>query len=125
MKAVTLWTSLLLLPCCSVCSYAKDKHPLQTATVVSQQIGSYNAGAAVMPMYGGLVGVPITRRSNVVIVETANSLMTWSEVGNKTIILPEGGKVSFYQDKDYFVIMDSRNKKHRFVLTHLEAKNGR
>ena len=73
-----------------------------------------------MPLGSGVVGVPITRRSNIVVLETAKARLTWSEVGKNAIILPVNGTIEFYQDGDWFIVLDSKHKKHKFALVHFE-----
>ncbi len=112
---------LALLAFAPVLVNAKNKHPVQSARVVSQQITNYNNGAVVLPLYGGLVGAPIIRQSNIVIVDTDSARLTWSEAGRSIIVLTEGEEVNFYQSRDYFIVLDSRGRKHRFALLHAET----
>jgi hypothetical protein len=100
--------------------------PLQTAKVISQNIDSYNGGTAVMPIGAMMVGVPIVRRSNTVVVETATQRLTWAEMGNgrHLVVLSVNGTVNFYQDGGAFVVLDSRSKKHKFTIMHAEAIGG-
>lgn len=107
---------LLCLP-----AYAKPKPEMHTAKVISQDVDAYDGGTAVMPIGRGIMGVPIMRRSNIVVIETAKGRLTWSEVGRKTIILPVNGTVQFYLDGNLFVVLDSQNKKHKFALMHFES----
>lgn len=118
MKALILLATLTL----PLTLAAKPRPTLESAVVVSQSIDTYNAGSAYMPLYGGIVGVPITRRTNIVVVETREERMTWSEADKKTLVLGEGSIVEFYRYKNYFVVPDGRHKKYRFSLTHLEAR---
>lgn len=112
---------LLLL--CSISAFAKPNPPLETAKVISQDLETQDRGTAVMPLGRGVVGVPISRRSNIVLVETASERMTWGEDGNgkNVIILPVHGTIQFYRDGKWFIVMDSSNKKHKFGILHLEV----
>jgi len=74
-----------------------------------------------MPMGTGLVGVPINRHSNVVVVQAENERMTWVEVGNNSIILPVNGSVNFYRDNKWFIVLDAKSKKHKFSMIHMES----
>ena len=119
MKALFLCACLLL---CAIPLAAK-KVPIQTAKVISQEIGSYNGGAAVVPFGGMLVGVPITRTSDIVVWETASQRLTLSEAITRrgAIVLPVNGTVQFYQDGKWFIVLDSVRKKHKFSLVHMET----
>ena len=111
---------LIVLLLCGLSAVAEQR-PLQTAKVISQQVGAYNGGAVVMPMGTGLIGVPITRRSNIVVIETARHRITLSELANKHfLVVPVNGTVSFFTDKNLVVMLDSNNKKHKFTIIHLE-----
>ena len=118
MKALALIACL----CVSLSALAKDAPRMRTAKVISQDIGAYNGGAAVMPMGTGLIGVPITRHSNIVVIQTDKARITLSEMANKHfIILPVNGDITFYTDKNVVVIVDGDGKKHKFGIAHLET----
>ncbi len=74
-----------------------------------------------MPLGRGLIGVPITRNSDIVVVETATQRLTWAEAGRKFVILPVNGTIHFYRDGNWFIVLDSKKNKHKFGLVHLEA----
>jgi hypothetical protein len=63
-----------------------------------------------------MIAVPIYRQSNTVQVDVAQYRYTWVESGRNQIILPVGGRIQFYQDKNWFIILDSAGKKHKFGL---------
>jgi hypothetical protein len=65
-------------------------------------------------------GVPINRRSNIVVLETGKCRLTLSEVGRNWIVLPVNDTIQLYQDGKWFVVLDSKKKKHRFGLIHME-----
>jgi hypothetical protein len=114
MKRTVIFTCILAL---SSVAFAEKHHAYETAKVISQDFNTYNRGAVAMPIGTMIAAVPIVRRSNIVVIENGSVRYTWSEVGNKTLILPVGGTFSFYRDSNYFVVSDSRNKKHKFALT--------
>ena len=109
---------LLLL---SVPAFAKPIRQFESGKVVSQELSSEDGGYAVIPIGTGLVGAPITRRSNVVVVETVTERFTWMEAGRSSIILPVHGTIQFYRDGKWFVILGSSQKKHKFGLMHMEV----
>ena len=121
--------ALLLFLCCSlpVVTAIAETHEMKTAKVISQNIGSYNGGSVVMPMGTGLVGVPITRRENIVVIETASRRATLSDLGNvkHPLILPVNDTVNFYVEGSAVVILDSSGKKHKFGVVHIEAINAK
>jgi hypothetical protein len=119
MKRSGLVLSFVLL---SICAFAGDKHQMERATVISQEMNSCAAGTYNAPVGTATVSVPIYRRSNIVVVETDDYTYRWSEVGNKTIVLPVNGKIEFYRDGDWFIVLDSKNKKHKFALIGMTAK---
>ena len=113
---------VLLVALC-VPAYAKPIPETHPAKVISQEVGTYNGGAAVMPMGTALIGIPVRQRSNVVVIETPKYRVTLSEqmTGRGPIILPVNGTVQFYQAGKWVVILDSANKKHKFGIVHEEA----
>ncbi len=116
-------TIVLLLLCC-LPAVAKTAPLFETAKVISQDLSTQERGYAAMPMGTGIMGVPIMRRSNIVVVETATQRITWVEAGRNTIILPVHGTIEFYRDGNWFVVLDAKNKKHKFGLLHLETITG-
>ena len=117
---VVLIAGLAALP-----AWAKKNQPvpLQTGTVISQEIGAYKAGTAIAPIGTMLIGAPIMRVSDIVVVETPTVRMTWSEYlpqRKKPVVMTVNGPVQFYQDKGWFVVFDTAQKPHRFTLTHEE-----
>ena len=120
MKALVLCVCLL---CSSATLLAKTQPEVHTAKVISQDVGSYNGGSAVVPVGGMLVGVPITRRSDMIVLETASHRLTLSELITRhgAVILPVNGTVQFYQDGNWFIVLDSAKKKHKFSLVHMET----
>lgn len=118
---------LLLLACLVLCvpALAKSTPELRTAKVISQNIGIDNNGAAAMPVGTMLVAVPLRRRTNVVVIETTKADVTLSELGNgkHVIVLPVNGTVQFYRDGEKVIILDSKGKKHKFAIVHIEEMN--
>jgi hypothetical protein len=122
MRSRALLTAALM--CSSVLAFAKDQPEYHSAKVISQDVNSYNHGVAVVPLGNVIAGVPITRRSNIVTVETSKHRLTWSEAGKNTLILPVNETIQFYQDGNWFIVLDSKKKKHKFALIHAEALEG-
>jgi hypothetical protein len=127
-KVASLSICLLALSCCSVYSYAKEKHPLQTATVLSQDIGTNQVDRGVV------TSTPLVRYSNIAKIETQGELMTWEEVttykfGTTThevqtpVPLPVHGSIQFYRDGNFCFVTDEGGKKHKFLIFHIEAKS--
>lgn len=96
---------------------AEKPHAGETAKVISQNLGSEQAGAYAAPIGGGAVAVPLYRRWNVVVVETEQYRYEWHEQGRSAIILTLNDDVRFYRDGNWFIVLDSNNKKHKFALT--------
>jgi len=107
-------------------AFAKKQPEFQTAKVISQDIESHQVDRGVM------TGTPLVRYSNTVVIEAAHQRMTWVEVssyatGTRTqdvvnaIPLPVNGTIQFYQDGNWFIVLDAARKKHKFSLVHLEA----
>lgn len=67
------------------------------------------------------ISVPIYRRSNIVVVETDTYQYQWSEAGKKTLILPVNDDVEFYRDGNWFIVLDTNHKKHKFGLVGMTA----
>lgn len=114
--------------CIAAPAFAKTQ-PIQTAKVISQQIDTDQVDRGVV------TGTPIVRYRNIVVIETAAERMTLAEVSNyvfgtstqdvrNAVPLPINGSVEFYREKNYLVIFDSDHRKHKFVITHLEAASG-
>ncbi len=111
--------AVVLLPFC-VPAFAKKTLEFHSEKVISQNIGSYDNGVAVVPLGTMAAGVPIRRRSNIVVVENAKYRLTLSEVGRNFVVLPVNDTIQMYQDGKWFVVLDSQKKKHQFVLIHVE-----
>ena len=107
----------------SICAFSDEKeHKTEHAKVISQNLSSSAAGMYNAPIGNSTVAVPIYRRSNVVVVETDDYRFEWSESGNKMLVLPVNGSVDFYRDGDWFIVLDSKHKKHKFALVGMTAK---
>ena len=122
MKPAVLAIGLLYI---ALPASAKEQPECHSAKVLSQEIGTYENGLAVVPMGTMVAGVPLRHRSNVVTVQTTNHRLTLSEQGNKTVVLSVNEEVQVCRDGNWFVVLDSTKKKHKFSLVHLEAiENG-
>lgn len=100
----------------SIFAAAADEHQWEQGRVISQDLNSSQAGTYNAPIGNASVAVPIYRRSNIVVVETDAYQYQWSEVGRKTIILPVNDVVDFYRDGNWFIVLDTNHKKHKFAL---------
>jgi hypothetical protein len=106
----------------SICAFAGGKeNEMERAKVISQDLNSSAAGTYTAPVGTARVSVPVYRRSNIVVVQTSSYEYQWSESGNKTIILPVNGEIEFYRDGNWFIVLDSKNKKHKFALVGMTA----
>ena len=122
MKSIALATCFALCFLTAPVAQAKQHaHNIELATVRSQEMGSSYGGTVVMPLAGGLVGVPLNRQSNIVVADTPYVRMTWVETGRNPITLMVNGTVQYYQDGNWYIVLDSRGHKHKFSLAHLEA----
>jgi len=118
MKATATIVVLLL----SSSLLAEKPHPWETARVISQNMGSQRAGAYATPLGTGAIAVPLYRRWNVVVVETDQYKYQWQEQGRNLIVLNVNEDVHFYRDGNWFIVLDSKNKKHKFALTSSARK---
>jgi hypothetical protein len=88
--------------------------------VLSQTISSSDNGAAIVPLNGMLISAPLTKLSNIVVVEFPHHRMTLSETGSHFIVLPVNGTAGFYKDGKYLVTLQA-GKRHKFVPVHVEV----
>ncbi len=119
LKTTSAWSLVLLF---SVAAFSKQPTVMERAKVISQDIGSGRAGAVAAPIGTMVVAVPIYRSWNRVVVETDRYRYEWSEVGNKLITLPVNGVIEFYRDGDWFVVLDSKHKRHKFAVVGMTVK---
>ncbi|MGO9240655.1 MAG: hypothetical protein ACLQBJ_07565 [Bryobacteraceae bacterium] len=115
-------TALLFFVGAALICAAEKPHNWQRAKVIYQKVGSYQAGAYAAPIGTAAIAVPIYRRSNVVVVETDTDRLEWSEAGRSTVILPVNGYIQFYRDGNWFIVVDSNKKKHKFALVGMTVK---
>jgi len=119
---------LLLLATSSCASVTAEKpHQWETARVVSQNLGSSPAGVYSAPVGTGSIAAPIYLRSNIVVVDTGDYRYTWQEFTRSPnwhhfVVLTVNDEVKFYRDGQWFVVLDSRGKKHKFALIGAEKK---
>ena len=50
------------------------------------------------------------------VVETDQYRYRWQEQGKNFVVLAVNDSVKFYRDGAWFVVLDVKNKKHRFSL---------
>jgi len=48
--------------------------------------------------------------------------MRWVESGRAAIVLPVHDEIRFYREKDAFIVLDSKNHKHKFTLIGMTKK---
>jgi hypothetical protein len=114
---------LVLLSSSALLVVAGEKeHPWEHAKVNAQDLNSSPAGAYAAPIGTATVAVPIYRTSNLVVVETDAYRFQWREVGRKPVVLPVNGFIDFYRDGDWFIVLDSKHKKHKFALVGMTAR---
>ncbi len=101
---------------------SKEQHNWERGKVIAQDISSSPVGTYAAPVGTATVAVPIYRRSNSVVIETDNYRYEWNEVGRNMLILPANGFVDFYRDGNWFIVLDSKHKKHKFTLVSMTAR---
>ena len=98
---------------------AEESHQWETATVISQTIGSSPMGEC-----GGQLG----GKSNTVVVDTGTYRYSWQEITSASdrdhfIVLTGHDRIAheqvkFYRDGQSFVVLDNQGEKHKFCLLH-------
>jgi len=116
-------TGLMLIICMPI--WAKEQqHEWYYGTVVNQQMtanyrGTYStANVNIYPnaANGRAMSIPIYARQNTVVVDSFGHRLVWQEKGRRAVVFTIGGSVRFYQDGNYFVVLDANGKKHKFVM---------
>jgi hypothetical protein len=118
-SAVILFTLLALSP------YAlpeKKKIVMEKAKVISQESGSERSGVIGRPIDGMVVAEPIYKNWNKTVIETEQAKYELNELGNNWLVLPAKGVIEFYRDGDLLIILDNKNKKHKFAVVGMMAK---
>ena len=120
-KIIRYFILSLLMLATSIVVMAEKPHQWETATVISQNLGSSPAGTYRGPLGSGQATVPINIKSNIVVVETGDYRYTWQEFTRSPnwhhfVVLTVNDKVKFYRDGQWFVVLDSQGKKHNFTL---------
>ena len=62
------------------------------------------------------MAVPLYRKWNVVTVDVGPYRYQWQEQGKNYVILTVNDDVLFYRDGNWFIVVDNKNKKHKFSL---------
>ena len=100
-----------------------EKPPVwEQAHVISQDVSSQRNGVYAARIGTGVAAIPLYGRSNIVTVETKDYRYQWAESGRNTIILTVNDDVLFYRDGDWFVVLDNKNRKHKFSLVGVVKK---
>jgi hypothetical protein len=102
-------------------SAAKEAPECTRAKIISQDLTTADRGAYAMPVGNATVAIPLTTRTNRVVIETPKARMELIEAGDGAIILPVDGEAEFCADKDYLVVLDSKKKKHKFIVVGLKT----
>ena len=107
----------------SVAVYAAQKDIVwERGTILSQDYGAEPAGAYATPIGTASIAVPLYRRHNTVVIDTGSVIYTWGEIGRRAIILPVNGGIDFYRDGDKFIVLDVKNRKHKFTMLAQQIK---
>ena len=100
-----------------------DKGPTwEVGKVLRQDYRSEASGTYSTAVGAGVAAIPVYRTFNRVTVETDAYVYQWAEIGRGAVILAVNGQVRFYREKDLFVVLDSKKKKHKFALVGMQAK---
>ncbi len=107
---------------------AEESHQWETATVISQTIGSSPMGECTGQVGSGAVAAPTNRKSNTVVVDAGRYRYSWQELTggsdwHQFIVLTGHDhiaheQVKFYRDDQWFVVLDDQGEKHKFCLLH-------
>lgn len=126
MKTLGLLLLLFCLP-----ALGKD-HPMQTAKVVSQNVGPWTGGSISTgganvvgsSVIGNGISLPVLRAANMVVLETKDTRYNLVEItGRHYLLLTVNGTVDFYIDGNRAILEGGDHKKHKFFITRMEALN--
>ena len=114
---------MLLLAVFGPVAIAKEIKMLH-CRVLDQQMETQDRGGVVVPLNGMLVGVPMSTWSNVITIQSLNGRSTsvLRQTDKHPLILNVGSETEFYVDNGIFCFLDSKGKKHTFVLMHMETR---
>ena len=105
-------------------SFAAKPAPVwQKGVVVSQDLNSSQAGTYAAPMGNATIAIPVYRTSNSAVIETDKYRFQWLESGNRPLVLPVNSEIEFYQEGDWFIVLDSKHHKHKFSLVGMISKS--
>lgn len=125
MRAVMVKPFLVLLVL-GLSLQAKQKPIVwRPARVVSQEIGTTREGAVESRYYNVRVARKLNIPHNNIVLETPTDILTLREIFAKDhyLVLEINGSTSFYLDKnDWYIMVDSRHRAHRFSLTGMTRK---
>jgi hypothetical protein len=107
---------------------AEESHHWETATVISQTIGSSPMGECSGQVGNGAVAAPTNRKTNTVVVDTGRYRYSLQELtggsdGHPLIVLTGHDHIAheqmkFYRDGPSFVVLDNQGETHKFCLLH-------
>ena len=117
MKSLRLFAVIaVVVLLASTLAFAEKERAWEMAKVVSQDLRTHTGAAYGGPFGPGPMIVPVAYTTNIAVVETKDYRYTWSEHSKKKVVLPVHGTIRFYRDGDYFVVLDTNGKKHKFGL---------
>jgi hypothetical protein len=118
----------LVMLIASAVMVAEESRQWETATVISQTIGSSPMGDCSGQVGSGAVAAPTNRKSNTLVVDTGRYRYSWQELtggadGHQFIVLTGHDhiaheQVRFYRDGQSFVLLDNQGEMHKFCLLH-------
>jgi hypothetical protein len=105
---------------------AKEPIAWRHAKVISQDMESSPGGVIAVPIGNMAIAAPITRRSNVIELETnkAHIRLIEQKMNRGPIILPVNATIDFYLEEKSgrFIILDFKKHKHIFGVIGIVAK---
>jgi len=118
----------LVMLIASAVMVAEESHQWETATVISQTIGSSPMGDCSGQVGSGAVAARTNRKSNTVVVDTGRYRYSLQELiggsdWHQFIVLTGHDhvaheQVKFYRDGQSFVVLDNQGETHKFCLLH-------
>jgi hypothetical protein len=100
---------------------AKAKPDWQKAVVIDQLSSLSSRGTDDLPR---MFGIPAQRQRKIVVLDTEEGFrVTLEETAwhiDDFLILTVNQSVSYYMEKDAFIMLDAKGKKHKFALLRRE-----
>jgi len=113
---------ITLLFACPVL-FGGGKRPVlwERGKVLAQDLGGDRAGVYAGRVGAGVAAVPLYRSWNRITVETDTQIYEWQEVGRARIVVAVNGYIPFYREGNFFILLDTGRKKHKFLLTGMRS----